>query len=140
MNNFWTRTITGALFVAVMVFCIWWSYWTMALLFFVIVVLGLWEFYSLLEKANHHPQKYFAIIISEAFFISLAYFQMVAHSGGWSGLRSLEGMAVTFLILLLMFSTIFLIELFRNKQHAFTNSGLTVSGLFYILSPFCFLL
>src|SRR3972149_10309827 len=73
MNNFLTRTITGALFVAVMVFCIWYSYWTMAGLFFVISILGLWEFYSLLEKANYYPQKYIGLIIGAGILISIHF-------------------------------------------------------------------
>jgi len=140
MNNFLTRTITGALFVTVMVFCIWFSYWTMAGLFFVISILGLWEFYSLLEKTNHHPQKYFGILIAVGFFASLFYFINDSQRGGWSGLNAFVGVVMALLVVVLSFSISFFIELFRNKSQPFVNVALTILGLFYVLSPFSFLM
>jgi phosphatidate cytidylyltransferase len=133
MNNFWTRTLTGALFVAVMIGCIWWSFWSMAGLFLVISVLGLWEFYSLLEKNNSSPQKITGMIIClglSAYFIDLV----------------LEDTTFTSLILPIMSwlfipasMLIFFIELFRNKPLPFQNISYTIVGLLYILFPFLFL-
>ncbi|MFI5164682.1 MAG: hypothetical protein ACHQHP_05485, partial [Bacteroidia bacterium] len=73
MNNFWTRTLTGTVFVAVMLGCIGWNFWSMVGLFLVISVLGLWEFYSLLEKANHHPQKILGVLTGILIFLFPLY-------------------------------------------------------------------
>src|SRR5688572_12139559 len=134
MNNFWTRTLTGALFVVVMVFCIWYSYWTMAGLFFVIIILGLWEFYSLLEKANYHPQKYFALLIASLFFTSFTYHISKYYLGSY--FPGYAGLTISVFGLILSLSIFFLGELFRNKEKSIVNISLTIAGLFYVLGPF----
>lgn len=130
MNNFWTRTLTGAVFVSVMIGCIWWSFWSMAGLFLVISVLGLWEFYSLLEKNNSSPQKITGIIIS---VIMGRYFISLLASKFSTLLSSFFGIFIPVSML------IFFIELFRNKQLPFQNIGYTFLGLLYVQIPFLLL-
>lgn len=125
MNNFWTRTLTGALFVAVMIFCIWWNYWSMVALFLVISVLGLWEFYSLLEKANYHPQKILGIIFGTIIF------PLMFIDGDFNPVNSL------FFIPFLW--TLFIAELFNKKDTPITNIALTLFGIGYIVFPFLLL-
>lgn len=141
MNNFWTRTLTGALFVVVMVFCTWYSYWTMAGLFLIVSVLGLWEFYSLFEKANYHPQKYFGMAIAAGLVFFVSYSQNIAYTTGfWGGLNSLTTVVWTLACFILSISLLFPMELFRKKASPFVNISLTVSGLFFIAVPFCLLI
>lgn len=132
MNNFWTRLITGAVFVAVIIGCVWWSYWSMAGLFLVISVLGLWEFYSLLEKANFFPQKNTGIIICIALS---AYFIYLVSDNIFSAFL----LSYTFWLFIPAAMFIFFVELFRNKQFPFQNIGFTFLGLLYIQIPFLFL-
>ena len=123
MSNFWTRLITGAVFVAIIIGCVWWNFWSMAGLFLVISILGLWEFYSLLEKANYYPQKYFGIISGILFFLS----PLLANN-------------ILFIIIsIFVFFTSFFIELFRNKPNPFNNIGFTLLGIIYIIVPFLLL-
>src|SRR5688572_7372413 len=49
MNNFWTRTLTGAVFVAVMIAGIVWNLWSFIALCSLIALSGAWEFYSLMK-------------------------------------------------------------------------------------------
>ena len=132
MNNFRTRALTGAVFVAVMVGCIWWSYWTMASLFLVISVLGLWEFYSLLEKNNFHPQKNTGIIIC---IVLNTYFVYLVSDNVLAAML----LSYTFWLFIPVTMLIFFIELFRNKPFPFQNIGFTFLGLLYIQIPFLFL-
>jgi len=95
----------------------------MAGLFLVISVLGLWEFYSLLEKANYHPQKYFGILSGILFFLS----PLAANN-------------ILFIITsIFVCFVLFFIELFRNKPNPFNNIGFTVLGIIYIIVPFLLL-
>ena len=128
MSNFWTRVITGALFVAVMMGCIWWSYWSSAVLFLVISVLGLWEFYLLLEKNNYKPQKYFGITGGISIFIFISYESNHPLFLGWS--------VALLLIFFLLFFVFFITELFRKTEKPFQNIGFTILGLIYIPIPF----
>ncbi len=132
MSNFWTRALTGAVFVAVMTGCIWWSYWSLAGLFTLISVLGLWEFYSLLEKNNSSPQKITGISICIALS---AYFLYRVSDDVLAALL----LPYMFWIFAPVSMLILIIELFRNKETPFHNIGFTFLGLLYVYIPFLFL-
>jgi len=106
-------------------------------LFFVIIILGLWEFYSLLEKANYHPQKYFALLIASLFFTSFTYHISKYYLGSY--FPGYAGLTISVFGLILSLSIFFLGELFRNKEKSIVNISLTIAGLFYVLGPFAFL-
>ena len=130
MSNFVTRTITGALFVAVMLLCTWCCFWSFAALFALIIVLCLWEFYSLLEKNNAHPQKYIGVSAGIAMFCWVCY---GAYGGG--ALGAMVSLALTTII----FPLIFFIELFRKKEEPLKNISFTICGIIYIVFPFSLL-
>ena len=133
MGNLTQRLITGTIFVCVLVGAIWFSVWTMAGLFLLIVILGLWEFYKLAEKAGAHPQKvyglFLGIILFIGTFIAKAYFVYLNY--------------LIFLIPLLILPFFFLpffIELFRKKEKPFSNIGWTLLGVIYVAAPFTMLM
>lgn len=122
MSNLTLRLITGSVFVVVLVSAIWFSVWTMALLFLVIAVLGLLEFYRLAEKANAQPLRIYgtmlgAVIVAGAFMLRRNFIT-----------------EATFVIIPAFF-LIFFIELYRKKQNPFTNIGWSILGLVYIALP-----
>jgi phosphatidate cytidylyltransferase len=120
-----TRTVTGSVFLLVVISAIVFHQLTFALLFLLIIIIGLIEFYSLLEKNGHHPQKWIGIIIGSLTFITLFFNNSSAYG-------------ITNLILpiyLPVFFTVFLAELFRNKPQAFSNIALTFLGIFYVSVP-----
>jgi phosphatidate cytidylyltransferase len=99
----------------------------MAVLFFVISILGLWEFYSLLEKNGYAPQKYYGILLGIATFIGIGFLKLSESSEYIS------------LLVFLTFS-LFIIELFRKKETPFTNLAITLVGVIYVILPFAMLL
>lgn len=123
MNNFTLRTITGIIFVTVIVLAVWFSYVSMLLLFLLIVALGLWEFFSLVERIGYKPLKIPAIIVAVLIFSSL--FSLVEYS---------FPKPPSFLFVLPGFFLI--IELYRKNEHPFLNVAYTLFGLVYILLPF----
>lgn len=122
MSNLTLRLITGSVFVVVLVSAIWFSVWTMALLFLVIAVLGLLEFYRLAEKANAQPLRIYGTMLS-AMIVAGAFM-----------LRRNFMTEATFVIIPAFF-LIFFIELYRKKQNPFTNIGWSILGLVYIALP-----
>jgi phosphatidate cytidylyltransferase len=132
MSNFLTRAITGAAFVLVMVFCIGFSYITMAALFTLIICLGLWEFYSLLQKANLHPQKHIGVVFGTVFSFSLMF--LIAD-----GIAALSYYTAHIWLIIPAFFMLFFFELFRKKEQPFLNVAFTVLGLIYVTVPFVFL-
>src|ERR1041385_2300306 len=122
-KNLLQRIITGTLFVVVLVGCIMWNAWSMAGLFLLITILGLWEFYKLVEKADVQPQKYYGIFLGASILIN-AFFQKAYP------LPVLNFLMVPFAALP------FFIELFRKKEKPFANIGWTLLGVTYVAVPF----
>ncbi len=131
-RNLIQRIITGTLFVAVLVGAIWWSAWSMAGLFLLITVLGLWEFYGLAEKAGAQPQKVYGTIAGV-----LLVLLTIAVKGFYFTSKTtlvLPLLALPFLFL------VFFIELWRKKENPFANIGWTLLGIFYVAVPFAVLI
>ena len=57
MNNFRARTITGFSMVFLLLFSLWYNHWFLEGIFLVVVILGLWEFYTIFTSGNLKPQK-----------------------------------------------------------------------------------
>ena len=124
MNNFLLRTITGIVFVGLVVSSIVFNPMFFAGLFFCVTLLGLHEFFSLLQKGGKSPQAYWGLISGGLLFAGLA---AVAN----------DRMQAKYLVALLPLAVIaFIAELYRNKPSPFENIALTLVGLFYIALPF----
>ncbi len=127
MNNFFKRTLTAGAFVAVLLGCTYYNQVSFSILFFLITVLGVWEFYTLSEKGANKPQKVWGTAIGGVVFASNA---LVA-----SGY-----VAPTFLVINipLLFS-IFIIELYTKAANPFRNIAFTLLGIIYVAVPFSIL-
>lgn len=123
MSNFLKRTLTGAIFLVVMIGGIYWSQYTLWILFFVISMLGLDEFYKLLINAGHLPNRRIGLLCGAAIYL----------------LISIAGIIHTQPALYLSFvltACIFFSELYRNKPNPFQNIAFSVIGILYIIVPF----
>jgi len=127
VSNFLKRALTAGAFVAVLLSATWFSHLTFFLLFFVITVLGLWEFYTLSEKAGNKPQKIAGTVTGAFLFGANAYVSFGDHD-----LRSLA-------LLIPVFFLVFILELFRKKENPFGNIAYTLLGIFYVALPFSLL-
>lgn len=122
MNNFTQRALTGAAFILVIISSVVFSFYSLLFLFTLVVLLGLWEFFGLLEKADYEPQKIVGTIIGVVGFLVLATSTSKAYP--------------FFLIIPVFF---FLLELFRNKKQPFINVAFTILGIIYVALPFALL-
>ncbi len=124
MTNFWRRTLTGIIFVVIilagtiihpLVFVVTFG----ALMFFTQL-----EFYQIIEKSGISPQKNAALILGSLLFLVCGAIV--------NGLIPAQFclLLIPFLVLILVF------EIFRNKQGALINSTQTIFGLIYIALPF----
>jgi phosphatidate cytidylyltransferase len=124
VNNFLLRTLTGFFFVAIVVTAIVFSPLLFAALFFCVTLLGLHEFYRLLQTGGYSPQTWLGLVSGGAVFAGLA-----AVANGWMNPKYL-------LVLLPVVAIAFISELYRNKKSPFENIALTLLGLLYIALPF----
>lgn len=127
MSNFVKRTITGALFVIVLLGSIVFHPVSFGLLFSLVIILGLYEFYELVKRSGAQPLRYIGILLSVLFFWAMFFIAKNVLPAGY-----------LLLFLPLVFG-VFVIELFRNKPNPYTNIGYTLLGIIYVSIPFSLL-
>lgn len=124
MTNFRKRVFTGALFLVVMIGGIIWNFWSLSVLFFAISMLGLNEFYTLIIKAGMQPQRRAGLIIGAIFFLLMGFGHLFINAAfGIAGIIPL-------------LTSIFFIELYRNKPTPIQNISLTLLGILHVVMPF----
>lgn len=100
----------------------------MAGLFFVVAMLGLVEFFKLMEKAGFKPKKRIAAGIGGIIYIIIALYSF--------------GGEITFAYLLFIFPLmviLVLLELFRKSDFPVTNFAFSIAGILYVVIPFAML-
>lgn len=126
MNNFLTRTVTGAVFVALVVTSIIFGAIYFSVLFYIFSLIGLHEFFRLL-KLQSSTQKYLGFIIASVVYVSLA-------------LVSVFDMSDRILLINIPFLFLpFIVELFNKHEAPFQQIGYLLLGILYITLPFALL-
>ncbi|MFZ4400247.1 MAG: phosphatidate cytidylyltransferase [Bacteroidales bacterium] len=123
MNNLVTRSISGSIFVILVIASILLSHYFFSLVFLIFTILSVAEFYSISGKALIKPQRIPGIIISIIIFSISAYI-------------SISNSDLIYLLLIVpLFFIPFIIELFKSKTNAIENISTTLLGIVYITIP-----
>jgi len=121
-----TRALTALVFVAVLLGCLLWNYYSFTIFFFVVAMMGLNEFYNLSEKLNARPYKIAGFISGAFTYLSFLNFNSGNHS-----------------LLVLIPFVILLVALFTKRECTIFGVLMTIgSGLIvgrYILDASIFL-
>jgi phosphatidate cytidylyltransferase len=123
-----TRTITGAIFVIVLIGAIIYHPVSLFLLFLVFSVIGTIEAYRIAEKAGASVQKLAGILASVITYSILSGFFLFK-----------EVTSKHLLLILLLPFAMLIMELFRNKTNPFFNLSASIFGVFYVALPFALL-
>lgn len=123
MNNLQKRTVSGFFFVAIIIGAVLWSQWSFLLLFLLINILILNEFYTIVKADIQVVIKFYAIILGCLVFILPAIFKLEILSVKY------------YLIFIPLIPITFILELFLNKKCNFNNIGITLIGIIYICVP-----
>ncbi len=123
MNNFWTRAVTGAVFVAVIIAAIELSPYTFMLLFMIINLLSIIEFYRLFIRNDLTPRIFSGITLSLILYITSA----LVASGKVSAQLLFLNIPMVFLI--------FIFELYLKSEKPFENIAYTLLGVIYLTVP-----
>lgn len=126
MSNLITRSITGAIFVFVVVASILYNHISFGILFLLITILGLKEFYSLAKNKLVKPNTFLGIItglvVFSATYISIFYSEPKYYY-----------------VVILAVAAIFIAELYRKNEKPFDNIAITLFGVVYVALPFSLL-
>lgn len=133
MSNFWARTITGLSLVFILLIALVFSGWTFATIFLVITVLGLWEFYGLIESGSPHPQRYFGTLSGALFYCTYTYVQFTHPLFTDSSSAVIQ--LIPFLLLMVFVFFSFVYEIYRKKPNPLVNIATTILGILYIALP-----
>lgn len=125
MSILLVRAVSGAVFVGLMVLCIWSSYWATGILFTVLVAIGLNEFYSLsICLPSVKTNKVAGIIVGVLTFFVAFLFTNGTITYHW------------ILISVLFLFIVIIAELFRNTEQPLVNTSILIFGLVYVVVPF----
>ena len=121
------RLITGILFVVVLLLAITTNKYTLAGLFYIVSMAGLYEFFILMEKVGFKPKKSIAMIIG-----SIIYGLIAMYSFGESNFAYLLFIFPLLVILVAL-------ELFRKSESPITNFAFSIMGILYVVIPLAIL-
>ena len=126
MSNIVQRTITGIIFLVVVIGAIAFNRFSFFILFELIIIGAMYEFYTLAEKKKFKPQKIYGIVIGTLVFAANYFFVQSAIG------------AEIFLGIIPLLIGVFIIELYRKSEYVFVNIGFTLLGIIYVAVPFSF--
>ena len=127
MSNLITRTITGIIFIAVIVCSLLWSPIPFSILFLIFALTALYEFYSMvLGKTNMHLF-ISGMLAGAVLYISIALYSLKIIPAEW--------LYFNFILL----NLIFLMELLDDGSSAVRNTSYAVLGVIYVVLPFALL-
>jgi phosphatidate cytidylyltransferase len=123
VSNFFQRSITGIFFVGFLILGVLWHPVSFFVLFLLIEILALREFFILAAHSRSLPQKYYGSVVGAAFFIAGFLWHILEYGFYFS------------LLLFPLVSFIFIFELYRNQKHPILNIASTLLGIFYVSVP-----
>ena len=137
-KNLLVRTVSGAVLLLVVVGALLWSKWSAGVLFAVIMLGGLVEFYRLCRKKGVEPMSSVGVATSLAIFgLAFAVFlQWGTPATDLTGRIVLGALLYTMLIV----PTAFVCELWRKSPTPIANIATTFMGIIYVALPMAMVL
>jgi phosphatidate cytidylyltransferase len=125
MKKLITRTLTGIVFVALIVSSLFLNPVFFNILFLTITLLATWEYIQIAEKNNIKPQYTIPFLLNASFFTA---FQLMDYS--------IPVFLYVLLFSLLLIFIIPVVELYRNKENPLINIAASLFPLIWIALPF----
>jgi len=141
-----TRSMSAAIFVVLLVGCVYLSYISFAVFFFAVSLIGLYEFYKISEKMGASPYKilgYISAVIVYLAFLPLNGFiidQKLTNGTDLLSFMIIDKIQAVFTALMVLGPFIVLATaLFSTKENSIKNALYTIGGIIYAVLPFAFL-
>jgi phosphatidate cytidylyltransferase len=123
--------------VFILLAALWFSGWVFALIFLIITVLGLWEFYGLITDENCQPQIYYGTLAGILIYSGTVLVNLVDWTG--NNVNLVWVVFVPFLLPIPLFFASFILEIYRKKPNPLLNIATTNLGFLYVALPFSLL-
>lgn len=122
-----TRAITGVLFVVVLVVAVLASAWTFALLFLIISLLSLQEFYRIVGTEEVKPNLFGGMALGAGLLLTFMLPRLMEADFNFF-----------YIFCVPLMTLIFWLELFRKEEKPFSNIAFTFLGVLFAVVPFIF--
>lgn len=126
-----TRTLSAIVFVAVLLLGINYHFYSFSVLFFVVSIWGLFEFYKLSENLGAKPYKVFGVFSGAFLFLGGILSNVYEIQPQWIQMTYAVGVLSLFMV--------FVSGLFHQSQQTILNISYTVMGVVYSVIPFVLL-
>ncbi len=138
LKDLLVRTVSALVFVLLIVGALWWSKWSTGVLFAVVLLGSLIEFYRLCRKTGAEPMYSVGIATSVAIFaVAFAIFKQWGAPVTDTTSRIVLG---ALLYAMLIVPTAFVCELWRKSPTPIANIATTFMGIIYVAVPMSMLL
>lgn len=124
MSNIVKRSLTGIIYVAIMLGGTLLHPIVFAVVFATLLFFTQYEFYAMVEKAGHHPSRIIGSVFGVIFFL-------VCFCLSNNYLPRQFGFAFIPIVVILL-----VVEIFRSNKHTLENGGFSTLGFAYIALPF----
>lgn len=126
-NNLVVRTLSGIVFLAMVLGCIFFSPYTLLMLLLIVCIGGMLEFYKLAALSGARPLDVLPALTG-CLMILLAFFVKLHKVS-----------PLFFVALLPLLFLLFIVELYRKQENPFANIAWSVLGIVYIALPMALL-
>lgn len=138
LKDLLVRTVSALVFVLLIVGALWWSKWSTGVLFAVVLLGSLIEFYRLCRKTGAEPMYSVGIATSVAIFaVAFAIFKQWGSPVTDTTSRIVLG---ALFYAMLIVPTAFVCELWRKSPTPIANIATTFMGIIYVAVPMSMLL
>lgn len=127
MKELLLRISTGLIFLIVVIGCILWTPYSLAVLFYIVGVMGMLEYYSIAKIGGVHPQSILGVTTASALYLGIELVKLQIFP------TYIVSISIPFFI------AIFIWELFRKRPDPFNNIGHTIIGIVYVMAPLALL-
>lgn len=130
-----TRSLSGAVFVVLLVGSLLWNYYSFTLFFGLVSILALNEFYKISEKLGAAPYKMVGFALGFLMYVTATQFNYFAKDAVFNlwTIRTFHG------ILILSVFIIMAVAMFSKRENPLPNALYTILGLMYAVLPFALL-
>ncbi len=129
-----TRSMSAAVFVVLLIGCVYWNYISFSVFFFAVSMIGLSEFYNIAEKLNSKPYRILGLIFGAALYlVSLNINLLLALN-----LKSFPDNVLIRVIpvIVLAFFTLLAVPVFKKNDFSIRDVSFTMFGILYAVVPF----
>lgn len=129
-----TRSISAAVFVVLLIGCVYWNYISFSVFFFAVSMIGLTEFYNIAEKLNSKPYRSLGLFFGALLYLASLNINMLLALNLKNFPDNVLIRAISLIVL--AFFTLLAVPVFKKNENSIRDVSFTVFGILYAVVPF----